>query len=76
MYKRQAQEGTHFQAELDQVRSHVALHLMQFKGMDNSAVAAHLGFHDAANFRRSFKRWTGLTPGLLRLGLARYAAAS
>ncbi|MBP6764321.1 MAG: AraC family transcriptional regulator ligand-binding domain-containing protein [Rubrivivax sp.] len=69
--RRLAQEGTHFQAELDQVRSHVALQLMHFRGMDNTAVAAWLGFHDAANFRRSFKRWTGSTPSLLRLGLAR-----
>lgn len=64
--RRLAAEGTHFQAELDQVRSHVALHLFRHRGCDNDAVARHLGFHDAANFRRSFKRWTGLTPSLLR----------
>jgi AraC-like DNA-binding protein len=62
--------GTHFQAELDQVRSHVALYLFLAQRADNEAVAHYLGFHDAANFRRSFKRWTGLTPGLLREGLA------
>jgi AraC-like DNA-binding protein len=62
--------GTHFQAELDQVRSHVALYLFIAQRADNEAVAHYLGFHDAANFRRSFKRWTGLTPGLLREGLA------
>jgi AraC-like DNA-binding protein len=64
--RRLAAHGTHFQAELDQVRSHVALHLFQFRGCDNDAVARHLGFHDSANFRRSFKRWTGVTPSLLR----------
>lgn len=62
--------GTHFQAELDQVRSHVALYLFLAKRADNEAVAHYLGFHDAANFRRSFKRWTGFTPALLREGLA------
>ncbi|SFV16043.1 AraC family transcriptional regulator [Pseudoduganella namucuonensis] len=61
-----ARHHTHFQAELDQVRTHVALYLFQTRGADNEAVARHLGFHDAANFRRSFKRWTGVTPGLLR----------
>lgn len=60
---------THFQAELDQVRTHVALWLFQTRRMDNEAVAHYLGFHDAANFRRSFKRWTGFTPGLLRPAL-------
>lgn len=64
-----ARHGTHFQAELDQVRTHVALYLFQTLRYDNEAVAKHLGFHDANNFRRSFKRWTGLTPSLLRAGL-------
>ncbi len=68
--KRQlARHHTHFQAELDQARTHVALWLFQARRLDNEAVARYLGFHDAANFRRSFKRWTGLTPGLLRAGL-------
>ena len=49
-----------FQAELDQVRTHVALWMFHAQGADNEAVARYLGFHDAANFRRSFKRWTGV----------------
>jgi AraC-like DNA-binding protein len=65
-----ARHGTHFQAELDQVRAHQAIYLFQAHGYDNDAVAAYLGFHDATNFRRSFKRWTGQTPQLLRHALA------
>ncbi|WP_426318079.1 AraC family transcriptional regulator ligand-binding domain-containing protein [Pseudoduganella sp. R-43] len=65
-----ARYGTHFVAELDQVRTHVALYLFQSRHAGNEAVADYLGFHDAANFRRSFKRWTGLTPALLRASLA------
>ncbi|MDP1977059.1 AraC family transcriptional regulator [Undibacterium sp.] len=65
-----ARQGTHFQAELDQVRTHVALYLFQSLQYDNEAVAHHLGFHDANNFRRSFKRWTGVTPSLLKEKLA------
>lgn len=65
-----ARHGSHFQAELDQVRAHVAIHLFQMRGYDNEAVAHYLGFHDATNFRRSFKRWTGLVPSLLRAALA------
>jgi AraC-like DNA-binding protein len=61
-----ARHGTHFQAELDQVRTHVALYLFQMRRYDNEQAAAYLGFHDATNFRRSFKRWTGQTPSLLR----------
>jgi AraC-like DNA-binding protein len=69
MKRHLARHGSHFQAELDQVRAHVAIHLFQTRGYDNEAVAHYLGFHDATNFRRSFKRWTGLTPSLLRDGL-------
>lgn len=65
-----ARYGTTFLAELDQVRTHVALYLFRTRQADNETVASHLGFHDAANFRRSFKRWTGLTPALLRASLA------
>lgn len=69
MKRHLARHGSHFQAELDQVRTHVALYLFQNLGYDNEAVAQHLGFHDANNFRRSFKRWTGQTPSLMRDGL-------
>lgn len=65
-----ARHGTHFQAELDQVRTHVALYLFQVRRYDNEQAAAYLGFHDATNFRRSFKRWTGQTPSLLRRDLS------
>lgn len=61
-----AREGTHFQAELDQVRAHVALYLLHERHYANDAIAHHLGYHDANNFRRAFKRWTGSTPSLLR----------
>ncbi|WP_374580822.1 AraC family transcriptional regulator ligand-binding domain-containing protein [Pseudoduganella sp.] len=65
-----ARYGTTFLAELDQVRTHVALYLFRTRQADNDTVASYLGFHDAANFRRSFKRWTGLTPASLRAALA------
>ncbi|MCH7342525.1 AraC family transcriptional regulator [Pelomonas sp. CA6] len=61
-----AQHGTHFQAELDQVRALCAVYLLLRRGEPSQSVARALGFFDAANFRRFFKRWTGLTPGALR----------
>lgn len=69
--RRLAACGTHFQAELDQVRLHTALQLMHTQGLDNEAVGRYLGFEDAANFRRSVKRWAGITPAQLRAGLGR-----
>lgn len=61
-----AQHGSSFQAELDQLRAQVALYLLRQEGRGSDDVAQALGFYDAANFRRSFKRWTGLTPGQLQ----------
>lgn len=57
---------TGFQEQLDCVRTHVALYLLQIKGFSNDEVAAFLQFHDSANFRRSFKRWTGVAPSEIR----------
>jgi AraC-like DNA-binding protein len=64
-----AQHGSHFQAELDLVRTHVTLQMICSHGFNNEQIANYLGFHDANNFRRSFKRWTGLTPSVLRAHL-------
>jgi AraC-like DNA-binding protein len=71
--RRLAAEGTHFQAELDTVRAHLAMVLLHFGGLDNDAVARRLGFHDAPNFRRSLKRWIGQTPSGVRAMLGRDA---
>jgi AraC-like DNA-binding protein len=60
-----AQHGSSFQGELDALRTHVACYLLREEGQGNEGVARALGFHDAANFRRSFKRWTGLSPSRL-----------
>lgn len=61
-----ARHRSHFQAELDQARAHLAMHLFHHHGLANDEVARRLGFHDSTNFRRSFKRWTGMTPSRLR----------
>ncbi|EPJ85025.1 AraC family transcriptional regulator [Pseudomonas sp. CFII64] len=65
--KRKLQKhDTGFQHQVDLVRKHMALYLYQIKGLSNEEVAEYLSFNDAANFRRSFKRWTGSTPRLIR----------
>jgi AraC-like DNA-binding protein len=65
--KRKLQKhDTGFQQQVDLVRKHMALYLYQIKCLSNEEVAQYLAFNDAANFRRSFKRWTGSTPRLIR----------
>jgi AraC-like DNA-binding protein len=58
--------GSHFQAQYDLVRKHLALYLINRKGWTNEQVASHLHFHDANNLRRAFKRWTGVTPAAVK----------
>ena len=61
-----SKHDSHFQEQLDLVRKHIALYLYRARGYSNEEVAAYLQFHDSTNFRRSFKRWTGLSPSALR----------
>lgn len=64
--RRLGKHRTNFQEQLDQVRRDLAVYLYQVKGYSNDEVAQYLGFSDNANFRRSFKRWTGCLPSELQ----------
>ncbi|WP_416260674.1 AraC family transcriptional regulator ligand-binding domain-containing protein [Gibbsiella quercinecans] len=54
-----------FQQQWDRVRKHTALFLYWFDGLSNEAVAQYLQINDINNFRRSFRRWTGVAPSFL-----------
>ena len=66
LQRRLAKEGYKFQQLLDQVRNKLAHEYLTSTQLTISEIAALLGFSDAANFRRSFKRWNKLTPTGLR----------
>ena len=53
---------TDYQRLLDEVRLHQAILWIQFDGMTPDQVCRRLNFSDSTNFRRAFKRWSGLTP--------------
>lgn len=53
------EEGTSFQAIVDDVRCSLAHEYLKNTRMSTSDIAMLLGFSDGANFRRAFKRWTG-----------------
>lgn len=52
---------THFQAQLDQSRLHTAILLYRVHGFKTEQISQYLQINDATNFRRAFKRWSGLT---------------
>lgn len=63
--RRLAAEGTRFRAVVDAARRERAAELLA-AGVRLDDVAHALGYSDAANFRRAFRRWTGATPSAWR----------
>lgn len=61
-----AEEETSFSEVHDRLRTEHALELLQNPELDIAAIGGRLGFNDAREFRRAFKRWTGQTPSETR----------
>lgn len=64
--RRLQEEDSSFQNLVDQVRLERAGELLTSTGMNLSQIADALGYADAANFTRAFKRWTGESPSQYR----------
>lgn len=64
--RRLADTGVSYQALLDNVRKNRALEMLANPRHSIEQVALEVGFCDAHNFRRAFKRWTGSTPSEMR----------
>lgn len=58
--------GTSFRALTEEVRKDLASRYLREKNKSIGEISFLLGFADPANFGRSFKRWTGETPGTFR----------
>lgn len=55
-------EGTSYRAIRDDVRCQIAMKYLRDTALPVESIAAAIGFDDAANFRRAFRRWTGKSP--------------
>lgn len=58
-------EGTSYRAILDDLRQRMATDLIK-SGSKIDEVAYLLGYTDTSNFRRAFRRWTGVAPSAFR----------
>lgn len=65
--RRLRRQGTTYQALLDDHRREIAAWHLRHGGDTVEAIAAKLGYADASNFSRSFRRWFGTTPKAFRL---------
>ncbi len=64
--RRLQSEKVSFQQISDNLRAERAMIDLLLSGASVEEVGARLNFHDSSNFRRAFKRWTGMTPSDLR----------
>jgi AraC-like DNA-binding protein len=60
------QAGTSYQEILDQLRQDLAEHYLLRSDLAIQDIASYLGFTESRSFHRSFKAWTGITPGEYR----------
>jgi AraC-like DNA-binding protein len=64
--RRLEKEGTSYQRIKDNARRDIAISMLSRDGMTVSEVAELVGFSDPSAFHRSFKKWTGQSPGSYR----------
>ena len=55
-----------FRGLLDELRMQIALKYLRMTRLANEDIALALGFSDATNFRRAFRRWTNKSPSEIR----------
>ncbi|HYO57676.1 AraC family transcriptional regulator [Archangium sp.] len=67
LQRRLEEGGLSFQELVDRVRAEKARALVRDGHLTLNDVAFRLGFSDVSSFSRSFRRWTGVSPGRYRL---------
>lgn len=61
------QSGTRYQKLLDDIRYAMASRLIRDSDSAIASIAYELGFENASDFGRAFKRWSGLSPSAYRV---------
>lgn len=66
LQRRLSQEGLSYQRLLDEERRELAEYYLRESSLPIPDIALRLGFSEVRSFHRSFKGWSGLTPGEFR----------
>lgn len=66
LHRRLVDEGSSYRELLAEVRHSLALHHLRTGALTIDAIAAALGYTDTANFRRAFRRRSGMAPSACR----------
>jgi AraC-like DNA-binding protein len=67
LYRRLREEGTTFEAVLDNLRFKMAARYLHEEKLSVNETAYLVGFSDAASLSRAYKRWTGAAPRAARV---------
>lgn len=73
LYRKLRLAETNYQRIVDDFRCDEARRYLQRNELSLCDVAENLGFSDASNFRRAFKKWTGVSPRHYRESLKKHS---
>jgi AraC-like DNA-binding protein len=66
LHRRLADGGQGYQALVDEVRCSLAIEFLRNTALPVEQIAGRVGFSDASNFRKAFRKWTGHPPSHYR----------
>ncbi len=67
LHRRLAEQGQHYQRIVDEVRRSLAVEFLQNTSLSVEEIAGRIGFSEASNFRKAFRKWTGHAPAHFRV---------
>lgn len=66
LHRRLAEQGQHYQRIVDEVRRSLAIEFLENTSLPVEEIAGRVGFSEASNFRKAFRKWTGHAPAHFR----------
>ena len=67
LHRRLADEGQHYQRIIDDVRRSLPIEFLENTSLTVDEIAGRVGFSEASNFRKAFRKWTGHAPAHFRV---------
>lgn len=66
LHRRLADRGQNYKGIVDEVRRSLAIEFLENTSLPVEEIAGRVGFSEASNFRKAFRKWTGRAPGQFR----------
>ncbi|MDR3417906.1 MAG: AraC family transcriptional regulator ligand-binding domain-containing protein [Nevskia sp.] len=66
LHRRLHEHGVNYRHLVDEIRHRESIRLLESSPFSVEEIAAHLGYNNAQNFNRAFRRWAGMPPGAYR----------